>query len=386
MRTLGRLAISCVVIVVGCVLLGIAPESRGDEASAKARLAAKGIRATHAGLSLVNEADFSKAVTKAASLKRKSTASTRHENSAGAEEGADEVEALTQQNEVLRARLAEINKVGFAFRGDVVRQINEQIAANDRQIANIHDMQKQSTKSAEQHQQTEKSSREDYLQEVLEARKLGDLLIGEYGKLNRDTEVVAALKEWNEAAHTSNVLKPSKAFESNLKRLEILEKDILSEKVPLRKEEKTFYATVAIDGDKMLDMVVDSDAPNLVLPHQAAVDAGINVDAGGEATTVSLADGSKAQARHLNLKSVRVGSFTAKNVACDVLSERESTAKPVLGKSFLSQFKFDVDTHTPQLSLKRAGTDTATTRKKKPATKRPHKKATEPAPTDEPQQ
>ncbi len=389
MRSIRLFAIWAAAICGGSILISAVEPARGDEVSAKAKLAEKGIRATRSGISLQAETEFSKSVSTASSLKRKFLATIDQQQSAGYdnEEADAQVESLTQQNQLLRQRLSEINRTGFAFRGQVVQQINQQLAANEKEIALIQQSRKQSTKSGEELRQNGNSARQAYVQQVFSARKLADRLIAQYADLNQDKEVIAALKEWNEAAHTSNALKPSHSFESALKRLEALEGKIVSEKIPLRKKGTSYYATVTINGDKTCDMVVDTVAPTLLLPYQVAVEAGVNVDAATETTPVQTADGSRVQAKHVLLKSVRVGSFTAKKVSCGVLPAKDTSAKAVLGMSFLGQFKVELNAGSSELSLLRADAEgAATRRRKKPTPKHTLKKSVKPVPSDNSQE
>jgi hypothetical protein len=106
-------------ILGGWALLSSVETAHGDEASAKATLAKNGIRATRSGSSLLEETGFSKSVSAAYSLKRKFAAATDPRQSAGSgyEEAEAQIEALTQQNQLLRNKLSQINANGFAFRG-----------------------------------------------------------------------------------------------------------------------------------------------------------------------------------------------------------------------------------------------------------------------------
>ena len=377
MRRVRRIATWAAVFVGAWVLLSAVESARGDEASAKARLSAKGIRASRSGFTLQEETEFLKSVSTAYSLKRK-VGAVNQESSAGTDDGevAAQIEALTEQNDLLRKRLSQINLAGVVYRDQIGKQINEEIAANERQIALLRQGEKPTTKPAADTRRDENSARATYDKQVADARKLADHLIGQYAELSHDKEVAPALQEYNEAAHTSHALKPSHGFESALRRLETLEQKIVSGKIPLAQKGKSYYAPVMINGNQKCDMIVDAAAPNLVLPYQVAVDAGVNVDAATEKTTV-IADGSEMEAKRVSLKSVSVGSFTVKNVRCDVLPAKDTSSKARLGKSFLSRFKFTVNAGGSELSLVRAGAEKAT-RRKKPALKHTHKSSAQP--------
>ncbi len=384
-----RLATICSALLLGGFLvLSAVADARGDEASAKAALSGKGIKVSRSGFTVLGETEFPKSVTAAYKLKRKLGAAASEEQSAGVgdEEANAQIEELKQANVALNQRLQEVTKVAFAFRGQVVQQINQQIAANNQQIARLQQGEKKSTKSAEDSHKDEKATRQAYLKQVSEARTLADRLIAEYSELNHDKEITAAIKEWNEGAHTSHKLTPSHSFESSLRRLETLELKIVSGKVPLREKKQSYFATVTINDVEPCEMLVDAKVATLLLPHQVAVDAGIHVDTAPETTTVVLADGTKVEAKHVNLKSVCVGSFTVKNVACDILPATKTTAQATLGLSFLRHFKYDINAATSELSLTRADAHTAGTHKRKRSSKHTLKKSSTTTPSDEPTQ
>jgi hypothetical protein len=53
----------------------------------------------------------------------------------------------------------------------------------------------------------------------------------------------------------------------------------------------------------------------------------------------------------IKLDSVRVGKFTVQDVECCVLGPDARDAPPLLGMSFLGQFKFEVDANQAELKL-----------------------------------
>ena len=380
-----RLAAICGAVLMGSCLV-LSAVARGDEASAKATLSGKGIKVSRSGLTVLGETEFPKSVTAAYALKRKLGAVASEEQSAevGEEEANAQIGALEQENATLNERLQEMNKVGFAFRGQLVQQINQQITANNQEIARLQQAQKKTTPPGDGSHKDENSTRQAYQKQVFEARTLADRLIAEYSTLNHDKEVAAAIKEWNAAAHASHKLTPSHSFDSALKRLEALELKIVSGKVPLQEKEQSYYATVTINDFTPCEMLVDAKVATLRLPYQVAIDAGIKVDAAPETATVVLADGSKVEAKHVRLKSVRVGSFAVKNVACDIIPAANSTARATLGLSFLSHFKYDIKTASSELALTRTDAHTAGTHKRKSTTKHAFKKPSQTAPSDQP--
>src|SRR5262249_22324829 len=95
----------------------------------------------------------------------------------------------------------------------------------------------------------------------------------------------------------------------------------------------------------------DSGASMISLPDKMARDMGIKAEAEGMPVRVSLADGRQVPAMMIKLDSVKVGKFTVQDVECCVLSPEARDAPPLLGMSFLGQFKFEVDTDQAELKL-----------------------------------
>lgn len=374
-------------IAVSILLVGLQFAS-ADETSAKAALAAKGIRATHAGLSLQEEGELTKAVNAANALKRKIPSNASGSSAGGYDNSAEvqaEIDQLTERNAQLKQQLAQLNAAPIPFKSTAVSKLNQEISANDNEINQLQQSSKQATKAHDETQKDVKEARNAYYQAVFDARKMADRVIGQYAELSKDQEVVAAVKAWNEATHTTHALKPSHSFDAAVKRLEALEKKIPSEKIALKQEGTGYSASVAINGDVLCDMLVDSAAATVLLPHQTAIDAGLKVDDAAATTPFQAADGSEVQAHRAVLKTVRVGSFTARNVACGVLPASSKSAKGVLGKSFLGQFKGKIDSLSGELSLVRADAEGGTRSHKKPV-RHTRKKSSKSAQSDEPQE
>ena len=73
---------------------------------------------------------------------------------------------------------------------------------------------------------------------------------------------------------------------------------------------------------------------------------------------MQLADGREIEGRLMKLTSVRVGKFTVENVECAVLAPEATMAEPLLGMSFLENFKFEIDAAAKKLNMiKVSGSD-----------------------------
>ncbi len=169
-----------------------------------------------------------------------------------------------------------------------------------------------------------------------------DRLSERYAALKSDADAQAALSEWNSAANTSFTIKPSSYFLNSVKKLEQLEKTVVSEKIPLRREGNSYYATAVING-KAQEMIVDTGASSVVLPYKVAVECGWKPEDSTIPIIATVADGSKVKSKLAVLDSVRVGKFKAEHVECCVLPEDAKNAPLLLGMTFLSKFNFSIN-------------------------------------------
>ena len=100
-------------------------------------------------------------------------------------------------------------------------------------------------------------------------------------------------------------------------------------------------------------MVVDSGAAMVALPSATATELGIKVPLDARVIKLMLADGRTISAHGVTLPRVRIGEFEAENVEAAVLDDVSIQAEPLLGMSFLGNFKFEVDSAGKTLKLLR---------------------------------
>jgi aspartyl protease family protein len=195
-------------------------------------------------------------------------------------------------------------------------------------------------------------AREAFVGRVLELRKLADSVNSAYSKLATDPEVSAAIASLNAASGKTFSSTPSRDFASAERRLVQLEDTVLSESIPLRREGgESLWVPVVINGKHTKEMIVDSGSSMICLPRKIAKECGIEVGSQHQEITLVLADGSRIQAHEVPLDSVRVGKFTVENVVCAVLGEEAIEADPLLGMSFLGQFKWELDSENKLLKM-----------------------------------
>jgi aspartyl protease family protein len=91
--------------------------------------------------------------------------------------------------------------------------------------------------------------------------------------------------------------------------------------------------------------------------HSLATKFGLTITESDPRIRVSLADGSVIPGVVKTLASVRVGKFTVSNVECIVLGPEAVNAEPLLGMSFLGNFKFEVNADAKTLTMVKVSAD-----------------------------
>jgi hypothetical protein len=169
------------------------------ETAARIKLSEKGIKVSHAGLSLVAEKELTKAFADANTLKRKLLSANK------------EQQAADQQIEALQDNLRELRQVGVAINSQLgttganVAARNQLIGENN---ANVHQInlleqrKEESKKDVDDIRKRSNAAKESYVQQVAEIRTLVDRLSERYAALKSDAGAQSALVEWNEAANT----------------------------------------------------------------------------------------------------------------------------------------------------------------------------------------
>jgi aspartyl protease family protein len=330
----------CQFVLAGAVLQMLLVPLRGDDQSAaKAKLASKGIRVTHSGLSLTEESELSKQFRELATLKRKLQSVVREFNEAQREldQLTDSLHQQIQANVAINGQLA--------ASGNIIQHNQLVGAANATagEINLLNQEQEQSKKELDRTRAAANSVREKYVQQIAKIRAEADRLAAKYSELEKDEDAQSALKEWNAAANASLQIQPSRLFQAGLKRIADLEKSVVLEKIPLHREGNSFYATAMVNGDHFVDMVVDTGASSIVLPYKTAMECGVKIDASAVPVQMIVASGAKFKSKLVTLDSVKVGQFTAQKVECIVLPPEATNAPVLLGMTFLGRFNFSIN-------------------------------------------
>lgn len=139
-------------------------------------------------------------------------------------------------------------------------------------------------------------------------------------------------------------------------RIQRIEEEVFSESIRLEAERGSLFVDVVV-GKKSVRMVVDSGAALVTLPTRTAVELGVDVPLDARKLKLVQADGREILARAVTLPRVRVGEFEAQNVEAAVLDASASNAEPLLGMSYLSHFKTELDPAGKTLRLLRVVTE-----------------------------
>jgi clan AA aspartic protease (TIGR02281 family) len=358
MRILNVGVFTNVLIVAFC-----AGSARADEvADAKAALEKAGVRVLSSGLALSNEGELAKELGKALFLKRNVVNAQKELQTAQLQfdNGQKMMTQLIQQHVQLSAQLANIDRNDVALNNKLVGALNAlkgqyELGAQER---DKFEAQLKTTRAKAD------EAREAYIQFVLNTRKLADDIEAQYAAKAADPDLSAALARINQARGKQFLMSPGAGFQANVRRLKQLEETVLSDSIELRDDGgRTLRVGVIVNGKYQQEMVLDSGASLISLPSAVATKLGVKPGEKDPKIVLQLADGSEIEGRLVKLASVRIGKFSVENVECAVLSAEAVNAEPLLGMSFLQNFKFEVDAAGKKLTmLKVAGTEPPTSR------------------------
>ncbi len=317
-------------------------------AQAKEILEKLGLKISATGVVMPAEQEFYKSMSELEAVRKKFVAAEKEYHAAEADSAKIE-NTITQG----KAQLVQMNaaiaggKLQPAEHNRLVGLINATVGQIDLVIGQL-----------EKHQDKVKAARgksgearEAYITKILAARNAADKVGIAWEKVSSDPEGTAALAKVAEVLKKTIPPKASATFTLNEKQLALLEQKILSESIKLTDDGGTFLVSVLINGTHTKEMVVDSGATAISLPFAMAKEMGLEPDSGDRKVRVSLADGSEVEGYLKTIPSVRVGKFIVEDVECIVLSPVAIKAPPLLGMSFLGNFKFEIDKNRAELKM-----------------------------------
>lgn len=314
---------------------------------AKEALEAAGLTLNNSLLSLPEELELAKAVREAPKQKKALMAADRAVYAAlrDVEQIKAQIGEMKLQHKNLSAQLANVTDVASN---------NRLVGALNATVGEIEQLQTSGTAADERLKEARKKAaelRDQYLLDVLEMRSDATAVSEKWAALAADPKLVGAVAAVNQALGTKLALQPGSSFAANLKQIKTMEEAVTSEAIKLENERNSLWVAVTINDKHKSRMLVDSGASTISLSNKMARDMGIKLETEGIPARVSLADGRVVPATMVKLDSIRVGRFTAEDVECCVLGPEAPDAPPLLGMSFLGQFKFEVDADKAELKL-----------------------------------
>lgn len=322
-------------------------ESQGDSAISLE------LKVSGSNVIFAAERDLSKGLTEAASLKKKAKLSIKP------------LRDLQQEITILEGRMlqAEQQMVGLNAQ---LANVND-VASNNRLVGAINTLEGQislAEKGLENLKANElaarsnlNNAREEFVQKVLDLGSLSEQITKAYESSAASPEIQASLKKLREDTGKELSLQPSSSVQSLQRKLSELQASIQTEKITLRRDDNTFYASVVINGQHTAEMVVDTGASLLTLPFELALSMGLQPKAGDKKILLTIADGSTITGHLKTIESVRVGTFVIENVECAILGPEAIEAHPLLGMSYLGEFQFHLDAADATLGLTQIESD-----------------------------
>jgi hypothetical protein len=185
------------------------------------------------------------------------------------------------------------------------------------------------------------SARDEYVAAVEALRAAADAAPGQRRAIEADPEVVATLAELKDELNGPLRIVHHPQWREALAFLAVAEAGIHAERVPLVAGsgpggEPTVLAT--LDGTLAVAMAIDPRVALTRIPSEAAARLGLATSEEGSESLGTLPNGRALTARRATLRSVRVGSFAAEDVACLVLPADASGVPAALGADFLDRF------------------------------------------------
>jgi len=263
------------------------------------------------------------------------------------EELSENHQALQAQLQEMSQQIAQIEQAGInnplmsAQRNQVVAQHNAIIAADNQVVERLNSLRRMEGDRDPKHQVVGEVTqrREEFLEAMLELRKLVDAALARYQGLAQNDEVVRALNDVSAASKSKIKYKlgPSRDFLAAVQRLEKAEGVVSTDAIKCRREGGVFVVDAMINGKLAVPMIYDTGASEVVISTELADRLGIKPKDSDPVVPHQIADGSIVNARKMVLESIRVGKVVVKNIACSVMPSNKTEVPLLLGQGFLSR-------------------------------------------------
>jgi clan AA aspartic protease (TIGR02281 family) len=190
-----------------------------------------------------------------------------------------------------------------------------------------------------------------YVSLAMDIGAAADSVSAGYSTLAKDDELTAAIVQYNQTNHTHAKLGPSGVFLEDLAFIRQCTREIATGDIPVRRtEDGALFVQAVLNGKTVDEMLWDSGTSTVQLCADTAKSLGLTPTGNDPTIDLTLADGRTTKASVLTLDSIRIGTFTAKNVRCTILPLGFKT-DDLLGDSFQQHFISKFDQRTGKLKL-----------------------------------
>ncbi len=266
---------------------------------------------------------------------------------------ADEITAIRQELRRITAQDVELNL-------QLARVADGDVKSNNRIVALINASRSRATGLIErrgllkeelaQRRAKLNEAETNYSEKVFAIRQDFSAIRDQVAESLSDEQVGIALRVLNVNFGSPPSLTAGKILAALDKRIAKIEREVFHETIKLEPQRGALYVEVVV-GRKSVKMAVDSGASLVTLPARTAAELGIKVPIDAREMKLVLADGRTIPARGVTLPRIRVGGFEAVNVEAAVLDSVAIQAEPLLGMSYLGNFKFEIDKTKKSLKL-----------------------------------
>ena len=335
-------------LVLACL---VAPAVARADPADDAALQAKGLKKSGGMYVLPVEADVARAAESVKGLQKALISAAVRQRGIEFQDVANKgmVAELSQQRMMLRQQRGMAGTVQERNQMvDLSNEMGDRVTLLMQEIENTQPLKKEAAAVVAER-------REAFTQKLVDLGTLVEDAEKEYATLGDDAEVKAAIGRIGKDPKAAVKLGPSKAFLANVKALKKAQGLIQSEAIPLREDNGTFEVSVTLNGKLSKPMTFDTGAGIISLPHDLALQAGLNPGPSDPTIELTTADGRVHEGKLMTLKSVRVGKFTIENVECAVMPASLKNAPALLGGSFLKYFTYKLAPESSTLTLSKVG-------------------------------
>ncbi|WDQ15552.1 retropepsin-like aspartic protease family protein [Rhodopirellula sp. P2] len=328
--------------------------SASVEAKAEKILQEAGLRRSGRSLIANESAEIARAMTALSKQRRELTLEQKELDGllAQVQQINDQIRNLETQDGELNLQLARVAGNDVASNNRIVALIN----ANRTRVGQFRSQRTKTQELANQQRSELNSKEAAYAESVFQIRKDLNAMRASISEKLEAAQVKIAIQVMAANQGIPASISAEDILQTIELRLAKIEQEVFSESIPLEIERNgSLYVTVSVNNQPVR-MIVDSGATLVTLPAEIAKALQIEIPTDAPLLRLVMANGDEISAKRVKLDSVRVGQFEAKEVSCAVLEPIASRADPMLGMSYLGEFKFEIDAAQKSLSMLRVET------------------------------